>query len=171
MRIQICISHRSDSSLETDSPTLTGAPRQDEKQLSATQRGRAVVRALVDLYMWRRKYGATLELCQWTEAEAALRPKSAALMEGLVLGSFVGLDIARHLLRQRMLSSRGSGKRHGGGERAGTWVFTLPVWTHILAYWVMGTTRPYGGQVAVMRALLSIDSIRRDLVATWEGLK
>lgn len=129
-----------------------------------------MIRALSDLYMWRRKYGATLELCQWTEAEAVLRPKSAVLIEELMFGSFMGLDIARHLLRQRMLSSRRSGKRHGG-ERAGTWIFALPVWTHILAYWVMGIARPYGGQVAVMRAILSIDGIRRDLVATWEGLK
>lgn len=94
-----------------------------------------------------RKYGITLELFQWTGFQAEPGPESIALMRKLILGSFVGLDIAQHLLQRRISSSGRSGKRHGG-EHAGAkpvLVFVLLVWTHTFAYWVVGVLRSYGG--------------------------
>ncbi|KAF2138203.1 uncharacterized protein K452DRAFT_311572 [Aplosporella prunicola CBS 121167] len=123
------------------------------------RRGFALLRALSDLRRWRRKYTMLLELPDPFKSQrqhAHEYQLAIPLVEEAVLSFFLFLHAYWCLCRRRKW--RWITLRSDDGERLRTniFVFVVPVWVHVGAYWLFKLNRTYSGQFMVVLAMSGI---------------
>ncbi|KAK9773289.1 hypothetical protein SCAR479_10018 [Seiridium cardinale] len=160
--------------------TLKGQRQQLHPSLASLQpirdhmiRGYELMKGLVSIRQSRRLYGEIGDVPNFLRHSNAESTGATPMIERTVLVIFLATHVLWLLWRKR---GKGAENQNGHGS---TYLWThnpqrengfqigciaMFVYGHVLAYWIAGEDRPFGGRLALIMALVGMDTIRKDVI-------